>query len=158
MPRRKQLIFKIQDLKCAVHIIEELSKLPQLNNFDMKSIELTIKENKPAPQILKKDVDTLVDRLQRGFSANKHKLTQLNGYYLITNIHLSKWMKVTPATVNKWLKDGLIKYSEKSYDNLKFFDVNEVISQLRKSPFNHSNKFLFRSHSFSVIVLGVNLV
>ena len=88
MPRRKQLIFKIQDLKCAVHIIEELSKLPQLNNFDMKSIELTIKENKPAPQILKKDVDTLVDRLQRGFSANKHKLTQLNGYYLITNIHL----------------------------------------------------------------------
>ena len=132
MPRRKQLIFKIQDLKCAVHIIEELSKLPQLNNFDMKSIELTIKENKPAPQILKKDVDTLVDRLQRGFSANKHKLTQLNGYYLITNIHLSKWMKVTPATVNKWLKDGLIKYSEKSYDNLKFFDVNEVISQLRK--------------------------
>ena len=132
MPRRKQLIFKIQDLKCAVHIIEELSKLPQLNNFDMKSIELTIKENKPAPQILKKDVDTLVDRLQRGFSANKHKLTQLNGYYLITNIHLSKWMKVTPATVNKWLKDGLIKYSAKSYDNLKFFDVNEVISQLRK--------------------------
>lgn len=132
MPRRKQLIFKIQDLKCAVHIIEELSKLPQLNNFDMKSIELTIKENKPAPQILKKDVDTLVDRLQRGFSANKHELTQLNGYYLITNIHLSKWMKVTPATVNKWLKDGLIKYSEKSYDNLKFFDVNEVISQLRK--------------------------
>lgn len=75
MPRRKQLIFKIQDLKCAVHIIEELSKLPQLNNFDMKSIELTIKENKPAPQILKKDIDTLVDRLQRGFSANKHKLT-----------------------------------------------------------------------------------
>lgn len=132
MPRRKQLIFKIQDLKCAVHIIEELSKLPQLNNFDMKSIELTIKENKPTPQILKKDIDTLVDRLQRGFSANKHKLTQLNGYYLITNIHLSRWMKVTPATVNKWLKDGLIKYSEKSYDNLKFFDVNEVISQLRK--------------------------
>ena len=132
MPKRKQLIFKIQDLKCAVHIIEELSKLPQLNNFDMKSIELTIKENKPTPQILKKDIDTLVDRLQRGFSANKHKLTQLNGYYLITNIHLSKWMKVTPATVNKWLKDGLIKYSEKSYDNLKFFDVNEVISQLRK--------------------------
>lgn len=132
MPRRKQLIFKIQDLKCAVHIIEELSKLPQLNNFDMKSIELTIKENKPTPQILKKDIDTLVDRLQRGFSANKHKLTQLNGYYLITNIHLSKWMKVTTATVNKWLKDGLIKYSEKSYDNLKFFDVNEVISQLRK--------------------------
>lgn len=132
MPRRKQLIFKIQDLKCAVHIIEELSKLPQLNNFDMKSIKLTIKENKPTPQILKKDIDTLVDRLQRGFSANKHKLTQLNGYYLITNIHLSKWMKVTPATVNKWLKDGLIKYSEKSYDNLKFFDVNEVISQLRK--------------------------
>lgn len=103
MPRRKQLIFKIQDLKCAVHIIEELSKLPQLNNFDMKSIELTIKENKPAPQILKKDVDTLVDRLQRGFSANKHKLTQLNGYYFLTKLHYGKERRIPkiPKRSNK---------------------------------------------------------
>lgn len=54
MPRRKQLTFHIQDLKCADYIIEELSKLPQLANFDMSSIELTIKENKPAPKIVKK--------------------------------------------------------------------------------------------------------
>ena len=46
MPRRKQLTFHIQDLRCAGHIIEELSKLPQLANFDMNSIELTIKENR----------------------------------------------------------------------------------------------------------------
>ena len=54
MPRRKQLTFHIQDLRCAGHIIEELSKLPQLANFDMNSIELTIKENRPAPKIIKK--------------------------------------------------------------------------------------------------------
>ena len=29
MPRRKQLTFHIQDLRCAGHIVEELSKLPQ---------------------------------------------------------------------------------------------------------------------------------
>ena len=46
MPRRKQLTFHIQDLRCAGHIIEELSKLPQLANFDMNSIELIIKENR----------------------------------------------------------------------------------------------------------------
>lgn len=72
MPRRKQLTFHIQNLKCANHIIEELSKLPQLANFDMTSIELTIKENKSAPKIIKKDIDILIDRLQRDFSANKH--------------------------------------------------------------------------------------
>ena len=115
MPRRKQLTFHIQDLRCAGHIIEELSKLPQLANFDMSSIELTIKENRPAPKIIKKDIDVLIDRLQRGFSANKHTVTQLNGCYLITNVHLAKWMKTTQASVNKWIKDGLIKPSEKSF-------------------------------------------
>lgn len=53
MPRRKQLTFHIQDLRCAGHIIEELSQL-QLANFDMNSIELTIKENRPAPKIIKR--------------------------------------------------------------------------------------------------------
>ena len=132
MPRRKQLTFHIQDLRCACYIIEELSKLPQLENFDMTSIELVIKENKSESKILKKDIDVLIDRLQRGFSANKHKVTQINGNYLITNIHLARWMKVTPVTVNKWIKDGLIKYSGKSYENLKFFDIYEVVSQLKK--------------------------
>ena len=45
MPRRKQLTFHIQDLRCAGHIIEELSKLPQLANFDMNSIELIISKH-----------------------------------------------------------------------------------------------------------------
>ena len=108
MPRQKQLTFHIQDLRCAGHIVEELSKLPQLDNFDMSSIELTIKENKPAPKIIRKDIDMLIDRLQRGFSANKHTVMQLNGYYLITNVHLAKWMRTTQASVNKWIKDGLI--------------------------------------------------
>lgn len=39
MPRRKQLTFKIRDLKCAQYLIAELSQLPQLANFDMTSIE-----------------------------------------------------------------------------------------------------------------------
>lgn len=43
MLRRKQFTFHIQDLKYAGHIIEELSKLPQLANFDMNSVELAIK-------------------------------------------------------------------------------------------------------------------
>ena len=132
MPRQKQLTFHIQDLRCAGHIVEELSKLPQLDNFDMSSIELTIKENKPAPKIIRKDIDMLIVRLQRGFSANKHTVMQLNGYYLITNVHLAKWMRTTQASVNKWIKDGLIKPSKNSFTNLKFFDIDEVVDQLRK--------------------------
>ena len=91
MPRRKQLTFKIKDLRCAQYLIAELSQLPQLANFDMTSIEISIKENRPAPKIIKKDIDVLIDRLQRGFSANKHTLTQLNGRYLVTNTHLASY-------------------------------------------------------------------
>ena len=40
MPKTEAINIQDSGLKCAVHIIEELSKLPQLNNFDMKSIEL----------------------------------------------------------------------------------------------------------------------
>ena len=98
----------------------------------MSSIELTIKENKPAPKIVKKDIDILIDRLQRGFSANKHTVMQLNGYYLITNVHLAKWMRTTQASVNKWIRDGAIKPCKNLFTNLEFFDIDEVIDQLRK--------------------------
>ena len=54
MPRRKQLTFHIQDLRCAGHIVEELSKLPQLDNFDMSSIELTSKKTNLHPKSSKK--------------------------------------------------------------------------------------------------------
>lgn len=45
---------------------------------------------------------------------------------------LAKWMKTTQASVNKWIKDGLIKPSKKSFTNLEFFNIDEVIDQLRK--------------------------
>ena len=136
MPRRKQLTFHIQDLRCAGHIIEELSQLPQLANFDMNSIELTIKENRPAPKIVKKDIDILIDRLQRGFSANK----QLNGCYLITNVHLAKWMKTTQASVNKWIKDGLIKPSEKSFVSILFFSQIHNLFHYIQNPKSSMNQ------------------
>ena len=122
MPRRKQLTFHIQDLRCAGHIIEELSQLPQLANFDMNSIELTIKENRPAPKIVKKDIDILIDRLQRGFSANKHTVTQLNGCYLITNVHLAKWMKSKHSVKHVFfLPTSVINFAPKkrSYDDTR---------------------------------------
>ena len=93
----------------------------------MSSIELTIKENRPVPKIIKKDIDMLIDRLLRGFSANKHTVTLLNRCYLITKVHLAKWMKTIQASVNKWIKDGLIKPSKKSFTNLEFFDIDEGI-------------------------------
>ena len=147
MPRQKQLTFHIQDLRCAGHIVEELSKLPQLDNFDMSSIELTIKENKSAPKIIKKDIDMLIDRLQRGFSANKHTVMQLNGYYLITNVHLAKWMRTTQASVNKWIKDGLIKPSKNSFTNQRIFQVgNPIIYQAYCVPLLYESRTVTPCH------------
>lgn len=45
MPRRKQLIFKIQDLKCAVHIIQERERIRNIleknhGNVSQTAIEL----------------------------------------------------------------------------------------------------------------------
>lgn len=74
---------------------------------------------------------------------------QLNGCYLITNVHLARWMKTTQASVNKWIKDGLISPSKKSFTNLKFFDIDEVIDQLRKQ----NNKI---TYSFIVYINCAN--
>lgn len=131
MPRRKRKTYGIKELQCHDMLIRELSQRPELANFDMSSIELTIKENKLAPRIVKKDIDTLVDRLQRSYSANKCYVETFEGRILASNVDLARWMKVTLYTVNKWIKDGLIKAHEDRSVPVVYFDVDEVVEQLR---------------------------
>lgn len=132
MPRRKQLKFSIHELNSSCYIIEELSQLPQLSNYDMASIELTIKENVPTPRIVQKEVGVLIDRLQRGYSANKNNLLVYDGIYIVNNTDLAKWMKVTVATVNRWLKNGIIRTNRHPTLLFEYFNVEDVIEQLRK--------------------------
>jgi DNA-directed RNA polymerase specialized sigma24 family protein len=109
MPRRKQKTIKLADLQCRDALIEELRKNPLLADYDMDTVEIIIKENYH-PHI-NKDIDELIDTLQRQYAANRHSLEAYEGTEIITNTELAKLMKVSRSTVNRRIKDGLIKLS-----------------------------------------------
>ncbi len=131
MPRRKQQKIDVTSLKCRDVLIKELSQNPLLANYDMGSIELTIKENKPAPQI-KKNIDLLINTLQRSYAANKHLLETFDGKEVINNTTLARLLKVSRPTMNKWIDDGLIRPFPDRKFPFDIFNVADVIEQLRK--------------------------
>ncbi|MDR0895782.1 MAG: hypothetical protein LBN06_10870 [Prevotellaceae bacterium] len=88
MPRRKQKTIQLADLQCRNALIEELRKNPLLADYDMDTIEITIKENYH-PRI-NKDIDELIDTLQRQYAANRHSLEVYEEIEIITNTELAK--------------------------------------------------------------------
>ena len=143
MPRRKQLTFKIKDLRCAQYLIAELSQLPQLANFDMTSIEISIKENRPAPKIIKKDM-RCTDRPLATWILRKQTYSYPTERKIFGDKHsFSQMDENHPASVNKWIKDGLIKPCQDPHVCFDYFNVDEVTKQLQaktiKSHFNLSS-------------------
>ena len=59
-------------------------------------------------------------------------------------------MRTTQASVNKWIKDGLIKPCKNSFTNLDFFDIDEVIDSFA----NKNNKIAFSLLSISTVPLS----
>jgi hypothetical protein len=130
MPRRKQKTIQLSDLQCRDALIEELRKNLLLGDYDMDTIEITIKENYH-PRI-NKDIDELIDTLQRQYAANRHSLEVYEGIEIITNTELAKLMKVSRPTVNRWIKDGLIKPSARIHMPFPVYEIADVVEQLRK--------------------------
>ncbi|MEG1564735.1 MAG: hypothetical protein RR365_13565, partial [Bacteroides sp.] len=75
----------------------ELQKNPLLTDYDLSTIELKVKHNKPKP-ILKKDVNELINNLLRYQSANRERIPTLDGVQLINKQLLARMLKITRAT------------------------------------------------------------
>ena len=131
MPRIKELKINTQDLNCHAQLVAELKNNPLFADYDLSTIELKVKHNKPKP-ILKKDVSELINNLLRYQSANRERILILDGMQLINKKLLARMMKVTRSTVDSWIKKGFITPSHIADIEGDFFQVDKVIGQLRQ--------------------------
>lgn len=131
MPRRKELKISVSELHCHNLLIAELKRNPLLADFDLSSIELNIKHNKPKP-VLKKETNELVNNLLRYQSANKERIPTVDGMQIINKKLLARMLKVTRSTVDSWIKKGFIRPTPIADIEGVFFQVNELIGQLRQ--------------------------
>ncbi|MDL2266029.1 helix-turn-helix domain-containing protein [Parabacteroides sp. OttesenSCG-928-G21] len=129
MSRRKKITIKAKDTSVYRLIVSELSKNPELADYDMSSIEIIIKK-KIEPTI--KDADKAISNLQQYYAANKQFIQTFNGKQLISKKDLAKMLRVSRPTVDKWLEHGFIKPSRIAGTSFDCFQIDEVIEQLRK--------------------------
>lgn len=129
MSRRKQITIKAKDTSIHDLLVSELSKRTELADYDMDSIEISIKK-KYQPYI--QDVDSVIKNLQHYYAANKEYIETINGKQLIFKKDIAKMMKVSRPTLDKWLKNGFIYPSRIPNTPFECFQINEVIEQLRK--------------------------
>lgn len=131
MPRAKELKINVSELGCYSQLVAELNMNPLLTDYDLSTIELKVKHNKPKP-ILKKDVSELINNLLRYQSANKERIPTLDGIQQINKQLLARMLRVTRATLDSWIKKGFIQSSRIADIEGDFFQVDKVIGQLRQ--------------------------
>lgn len=131
MPRTRELKINASGLDCYSRLVAELNKNPLLTDYDLSTIELKVKHNKPQP-ILKKDVSELINNLLRYQSANRERIPTLDGVQLINKQLLARMLKITRATLDSWIKKGFIQSSRIADIEGDFFQVDRVIGQLRQ--------------------------
>lgn len=131
MPRTKELKITVSGLGCYSQLVAELNKNPLLTDYDLSTIELKVKHNKPKP-ILKKDTGELVNNLLRYQSANRERIPTLDGVQLINKKLLARMLKITRSTLDSWIKKGIIESSHIADIEGDFFQVDSIIKQLRQ--------------------------
>lgn len=132
MPRTKELKIKVSELGCYNQLVAELNKNSLLTDYDLSTIELKVKHNKPKP-ILKKDVGELINNLLRYQSANRERIPTLDGMQLINKKLLARMLKITRATLDSWIKKGFIQPSHIADIEGDFFQVDRVSRQLKEN-------------------------
>lgn len=131
MSRTRELKIIASELRCYSQLVAELNKNPLLTNYDLSTIELKVKHSKPKPT-LKKDVGELINNLLRYQSANRKRIPTLDGVQLINKQLLARMLKITRATLDSWIKKGVIQPSHIADIEGDFFQVDKVIGQLRQ--------------------------
>ena len=105
MPRRKQ--YKILARQTAIHdtIVSELQKNPELADYDMETIEISVKK-KITPRIL--NIDKAIDNLTRYIAVNKEFIQIVNGEAIVSKKDIAKMLRISRPTLDKWIRDGFI--------------------------------------------------
>ena len=134
MPRRKQ--YKISARQTAIHdtIVSELQKNPELADYDMETIEISVKK-KITPRI--RNIDKAIDNLKRYIAVNKEFIQIVNGEAIVSKKDIAKMLKISRPTLDKWIRDGfIIPVQSKVLPNTDIFPPELILKQLH----NQKNK------------------
>ena len=134
MPRRKQ--YKIPARQTTIYeaIVSELQKNPELVDYDMETIEISVKK-KITPRI--RDIDKAIDNLKRYILVNKEFIQIVNGEAIVSKKDIAKMLKISRPTLDKWIRDGFITPVKSNVlPNAEVFPPNLILEQLQ----NQKNK------------------
>lgn len=134
MPRRKQ--HKILARQTAIFdvIVAELQKNPELADYDMQTIEISVKK-KITPRIL--NIDKAIDNLTRYIAVNKEFIQIVNGEAIVSKKDIAKMLKISRPTLDKWIREGFVTPTKsKVLPNAEIFPPDLILKQLQ----NQKNK------------------
>ena len=134
MPRRKQ--YKILARQTAIHdtIVSELQKNPELADYDMETIEISVKK-KITPRI--RNIDKAIDNLKRYIAVNKEFIQIVNGEAIVSKKDIAKMLKISRPTLDKWIREGfVIPVQSNVLPNTEIFPPELILKQLQ----NQKNK------------------
>lgn len=129
MPRRKQ--YKISARQTAIYeaIVSELQKNPELADYDMKTMEISVKK-KIVPRI--RNIDKAIDNLKRYIVVNKEFIQIVNGEAIVSKKDIAKMMKISRPTLDKWIRDGFITPVQSTVlPNTEVFPPDLILKQLQ---------------------------
>ena len=134
MPRRKQ--YKISARQTAIYdaIVAELQKNPELADYDMETIEISVKK-KITPRI--RNIDKAIDSLKRYIAVNKEFIQIVNGEAIVSKKDIAKMLKISRPTLDKWIREGfIIPVQSNVLPNTEIFPPELILKQLQ----NQKNK------------------
>jgi DNA-binding transcriptional regulator YiaG len=134
MPRRKQ--YKISARQTAIYdvIVAELQQNPELADYDMGTIEISIKK-KITPRI--QNIDLAIANLKRYIAINKEQIQIINGEMIVTKKDMARMLKISRPTLDKWIREEFIIPVQSSVlSDTKIFPPDQILKQLQ----NKKNK------------------
>ncbi|MFR9165040.1 MAG: hypothetical protein ACLVKO_01985 [Dysgonomonas sp.] len=135
MPRRKKHVLKGRELEIYRSLVEELSQNPELADYDMNTIEITLLKNL-TPQI--RNIDKAIANLKRYIAINGKNITIINGEPSVFKRDIIKMMKISRPTLDKWIKDGNITPQHSSFFQKNIFPPKLILEQLE--AYKQANK------------------
>ena len=134
MPRRKQ--YKISARQAAIYdlIVAELQQNPELADYDMGTIEISIKK-KITPRI--QDIDSAIANLKRYLAINRELIQTVNGEMIVTKKDIARMLKISRPTLDKWIREEFITPVQSGVlSDTKIFPPDQILKQLQ----NKKNK------------------
>lgn len=134
MPRRKQ--YKISVRQTAIYdvIVAELQQNPELADYDMDTIEISIKK-KITPRI--QDIDLAIANLKRYLAINREHIQTINGEMIVSKKDIARMLKISRPTLDKWIREEfIIPVQSRVLPETKIFPPDLILEQLQ----NKKNK------------------